>query len=124
MHYLRRTGGQVEPRKVKEDSETHMVGTNGAISQASSKRIIPVYPRLLSAYSVSVFGDTIYKVALMWWVLSETGSTVFMASIGVASAITSVVLGTVAGAISDLIDKRKFMIVGDTIRGIGMCQDE
>jgi len=86
-------------------------------TKSGRKLMASGYPRLLAAYGVSVFGDLVYKIVLMWWIAEETGSLISMASVAVAASITSVVLSTVAGTIADLVDKRKFMIAGDAVRG-------
>ncbi|WP_270940643.1 MFS transporter [Romboutsia lituseburensis] len=69
---------------------------------------------------VSVFGDALYSMALGFWVLQETGSTTIMGSIMALVTIPRIILGPFAGVIVDRCDRKKLIIFGDLIRGIGM----
>ncbi|MGL5346155.1 MAG: MFS transporter [Peptostreptococcaceae bacterium] len=69
---------------------------------------------------VSIFGDALYSMALGFWVLQETGSTTIMGSIMALVTIPRIILGPVAGVIVDRYDRKKLIILGDLIRGIGM----
>lgn len=69
---------------------------------------------------VSVFGDALYSMALGFWVLQETGSTTIMGSIMALVTIPRIILGPFAGVIVDRCDRKKLIILGDLIRGIGM----
>ncbi|CEH34355.1 MFS transporter [Romboutsia lituseburensis] len=69
---------------------------------------------------VSVFGDALYSIALGFWVLQETGSTTIMGSIMALVTIPRIILGPFAGVIVDRCDRKKLIILGDLIRGIGM----
>lgn len=69
---------------------------------------------------VSVFGDALYSMALGFWVLQETGSTTIMGSIMALVTIPRIIIGPVAGVIVDRYDRKKLIILGDLIRGIGM----
>lgn len=69
---------------------------------------------------VSVFGDALYSMALGFWVLQETGSTTIMGSIMALVTIPRIILGPFSGVIVDRCDRKKLIILGDLIRGIGM----
>lgn len=69
---------------------------------------------------VSVFGDALYSMALGFWVLKETGSTTIMGSIMALVTIPRIILGPCAGVIVDRCNRKKLIILGDFIRGIGM----
>lgn len=69
---------------------------------------------------VSVFGDALYSMALGFWVLQKTGSTTIMGSIMALVTIPRIILGPFAGVIVDRCDRKKLIILGDLIRGIGM----
>lgn len=69
---------------------------------------------------VSIFGDALYSMALGFWVLQETGSTTIMGSIMALVTIPRIIIGPIAGVIVDRYDRKKLIILGDLIRGIGM----
>lgn len=69
---------------------------------------------------VSVFGDALYSMALGLWVLQETGSTAIMGSIMALVTIPRIILGPFAGVIVDRSDRKRLIVLGDIIRGIGM----
>jgi MFS family permease len=68
--------------------------------------------------SVSLVGDFLYMIALMWWVLEKTGSTAAMATVAICSSLPSIILGPFAGTYVDRVDKRKLLILMDLGRGI------
>ncbi len=68
--------------------------------------------------TISIIGDNLYYLALMWWVLEKTGSTAAMATVAICSAIPSVILGPIAGTYADRIDRKKLLISMDFGRAI------
>ena len=68
--------------------------------------------------TISVIGDNLYYLALMWWVLEKTGSTAAMATVAICSAIPSVILGPIAGTYADRIDRKRLLISMDFGRAI------
>ena len=68
--------------------------------------------------TVSVVGDFLYMIALMWWVLEKTGSTAAMATVAICSSLPAIVLGPFAGTYVDRVDKRKLLILMDLGRGV------
>ncbi|MDH4222554.1 MAG: MFS transporter [candidate division Zixibacteria bacterium] len=71
--------------------------------------------------SISMFGDYLYIIALMWWVLEKTGSTAAMATVAICSSLPLIILGPFAGTYIDRVDKRKLLIFTDIGRGIIIC---
>ncbi len=73
--------------------------------------------------TVSMLGSRISYIALMWWVLERTDSPAAVAGVGIAAAIPSLLLGPVAGACIDRLDRRRVMAAVDGINaaivGIG-----
>ncbi len=67
---------------------------------------------------ISQLGDKFYWIALAWWILQETGSTVSMGLFMFASAIPGIILGLFTGAISDRWNRKNIMVVTDAVRGI------
>ena len=66
---------------------------------------------------VSIFGDVVYSIALGFWILAETGSTVLMGSLLAASMLPRILVSPVAGVVVDRLDRRWLMIWMDGIRG-------
>jgi MFS family permease len=67
---------------------------------------------------ISQFGDELYGIALAWWVLQKTGSTVSMGLFMFASAAPGIIMGLFTGAISDRWNRKHIMVFSDAVRGI------
>lgn len=59
--------------------------------------------------SISMFGTRVSYIAWIWWVLEKTDSPAAVAGIGIAAALPSLLLGPIAGAIVDRLDRRKVL---------------
>ncbi len=69
---------------------------------------------------VSCLGDALYSLALGFWVLDKTGSSAIMGMLMAAVSIPRIILGPFAGVLVDRFDRKKLILLGDFIRGIGM----
>lgn len=69
---------------------------------------------------VSCLGDAFYSIALGFWVLDKTGSSAIMGILMAAVSIPRVIIGPFVGVIVDRFDRKKLILLGDFIRGIGM----
>lgn len=69
---------------------------------------------------VSIFGDVVYAIALGFWILAETGSTILMGSLMAASMLPRILVSPVAGVIVDRFDRRTLMIWMDIMRGVAV----
>lgn len=69
---------------------------------------------------VSCLGDAFYSMALGFWVLDKTGSSTIMGILMAAVSIPRLIIGPFAGVIVDRFDRKKLILLGDFIRGIGM----
>ncbi|MFC2095079.1 MFS transporter [Candidatus Bipolaricaulota bacterium] len=65
--------------------------------------------------SISMFGTRVSYIAWIWWVLTRTDSPTAVAAIGISAALPSLLLGPIAGAIDDRLDRRKIMMAMDLI---------
>ncbi|AEG17777.1 MFS transporter [Methanobacterium paludis] len=72
---------------------------------------------LLQGQFVSVIGDTIYEIALGFWVLILTGSPALMGILMATSIIPAIILSPFAGVVVDRYNRKKLMIIMDMIRG-------
>lgn len=76
------------------------------------------FARAWLAQLISVVGDGLYYVAMIWWVKVTTGSNAAVATVALCAAIPAVALGPVAGAYADRLDRRRLMLTMDSARGI------
>lgn len=67
---------------------------------------------------VSNFGDSIYDIALGFWILAKTGSTGLMGILMATAVIPRVFLSPIAGTYVDRHNRKNILIVTDVIRGI------
>ena len=77
---------------------------------------IPDFRRLFLAQGISDVGDGMTYLALYLLVLELTGSTVAIAVLSILVAVPPVTIGLFAGAYADRLDRRRIMLVSDTLR--------
>jgi predicted MFS family arabinose efflux permease len=75
---------------------------------------------MLSAGLVSMSGDWILLVGLLYRVYAMTGSTVATALTMMSAAVPQVLLGPVAGMFADRWDRKRAMIVADLLMAAGL----
>ncbi|HAU85523.1 MAG TPA: MFS transporter [Lachnospiraceae bacterium] len=69
---------------------------------------------------ISTFGDSIYSMALGFWVFKITGSTTMIGAVMLASTLPEIIFAPVAGVIVDRYNKKAMLVSMDTIRSITM----
>lgn len=69
---------------------------------------------------VSSLGDSVYEIALGFWVLAVTGSTALMGTLMAASMIPRLVISPFAGVWVDRSDRKKLIVFMDLIRGVAI----
>ena len=67
---------------------------------------------------VSMFGDSVYSIALGFWILQVTGSTAIMGVLMGASVLPRIFLSPIGGTFVDRHNRKKIIIVTDLIRGV------
>jgi len=67
---------------------------------------------------VSSFGDSVYDIALGFWILAETGSTAIMGLLMAASVAPRIFLSPIAGTYVDRHDRKRILVITDGIRGL------
>jgi len=60
--------------------------------------------------TISMFGSRVSYIAWIWWVLEKTDSAAAVAAIGIAAELPSLILGPIAGALVDRMDRRRVML--------------
>lgn len=69
---------------------------------------------------VSCLGDAFYSMSLGFWVLDKTGSSSIMGILMAAISLPRIIIGPFAGVIVDRFDRKKLILLGDFIRGVGI----
>src|SRR4029453_18500975 len=71
---------------------------------------------LWSGQTISRFGDSLYQVALAWWVLRETGSAAAMGTVFIVSFLPMVLFLLAGGVVVDRLRRVRVMLVSDVAR--------
>ncbi|OPJ62377.1 MFS transporter [Clostridium oryzae] len=69
---------------------------------------------------ISQLGNSLYELAIMWYILQKTGSSMAMGVSVVCYTIPTILFGLVAGVFADRYDKKKIIMFSDLINGIIM----
>jgi MFS family permease len=73
---------------------------------------------LWSGQQLSALGDSIYRVALAWWVLEKTGSAKAMSTIFIFASIPMLVFLLAGGVAVDRHSRARVMFLSDILRGL------
>jgi len=73
---------------------------------------------LWSGQTISRFGDSLYRIALSWWVLEKTGSAVAMGTVLVFSQIPMLIFLLIGGVVVDRLPRLRVMFVSDILSGL------
>ncbi len=79
---------------------------------------LPDFRRLYLAQTISDVGDGMTYLALFLLVLDQTGSTAALALMSILVALPPVTIGLFAGAWADRSDRRRIMVVSDSLRAV------
>jgi MFS transporter, DHA3 family, macrolide efflux protein len=79
---------------------------------------LPEFRKLFVAQAISDIGDGMTFMALLLLVNELTHSPAALAVLSIAVALPSMVGGVVAGAYADRLDRRRIMIVSDSVRAV------
>ena len=74
---------------------------------------------LFAGQAVSFFGSMMTFVALPWQVYKLTGSTLASGLLGVAEFVPVLLLAFVGGALADSVDRRRMVLVTETLLALG-----
>jgi MFS family permease len=73
---------------------------------------------LWSGQQLSALGDSIYRVALAWWVLEKTGSATAMSTIFIFASAPMLIFLLVGGVAVDRYSRARVMFLSDVLRGL------
>lgn len=76
---------------------------------------------LWSGQTLSRLGDSIYRVALAWWVLEKTGSAQAMGTVLIFSFTPMVLFSLLGGVACDRLPRTQVMLASDLLRGAVVC---
>src|SRR4051812_45184176 len=73
--------------------------------------------------TISALGDSLYKLALSWWVLEATGSATIMGVVLILSFIPSTLFVLMGGVVVDRLPRLRVMLISDLLRGVVVAVD-
>jgi MFS family permease len=73
---------------------------------------------LWAGQTTSRLGDSLYRIALSWWVLEKTGSAIAMGTVLVFSQIPMLVFLLIGGVVVDRLPRLRVMFVSDILSGL------
>jgi MFS family permease len=76
---------------------------------------------LWSGMTVSLLGDGIFLVALVWQVYELSDAPTALSVVGVAMTIPNVVFLLIGGVVSDRFDRRRVLVAADIVRGVAVA---
>jgi MFS family permease len=79
---------------------------------------IPNYRRYFAGQAISLVGTWMQMIAQSWLVLTITGSSVDLGFIVALQALPVLLLGPYGGVIADRVDKRRLMIILQSLMGV------
>ncbi|MBN1641766.1 MAG: MFS transporter [Anaerolineae bacterium] len=83
--------------------------------EARSTRWAPVFFTIWVGQALSLVGSRAGGFALVWWLTQRTGSGTVLATSSIVALLPSVLLGPFIGALVDRWNRRRIMIVADTL---------
>lgn len=72
---------------------------------------------LWAGQTISRLGDSLYRIALSWWVLEKTGSATAMGTVLVVSFLPTVVFVLVGGVVVDRLPRFRVLFASDVLSG-------
>ena len=95
----------------------------GTPSRANPRTIWghPGFRFLLGSTTTSALGGSVTGISLSWLIYHFTGSTLYVAYLGLTGVVPGIVLGLVAGVLADRYDRRKLMVTSDIVRASAMA---
>jgi MFS family permease len=70
---------------------------------------------LWAGQTISRLGDSLYRIALSWWVLEKTGSAAAMGAVAVFSLVPMLIFLLIGGVIVDRLPRFRVMLASDVV---------
>ncbi|HSJ88500.1 MAG TPA: MFS transporter [Anaerolineales bacterium] len=73
---------------------------------------------LWSGQTISRLGDSLYRIALAWWVLEKTGSATAMGTVLILSQVPLLIFLLIGGVVVDRFPRLRIMFLSDMLSGL------
>ncbi len=73
---------------------------------------------LWTGQTISRLGDSLYRIALAWWVLEKTGSAAAMGTVLIFSSLPMLIFLLIGGVAVDRLPRGRVMLASDVLRGM------
>jgi MFS family permease len=73
---------------------------------------------LWTGQTISRLGDSLYRIALSWWVLEKTGSAIIMGTVLVFSQVPLLLFFLIGGVVVDRLPRIRIMFISDLLSGL------
>ncbi|MFF2043469.1 amino acid adenylation domain-containing protein [Kitasatospora sp. NPDC058170] len=119
-HYFLKHQADELARVIAEFTATGTVAEQAPAKRPAARAELGVFAKVAIGQFVSMVGTSLSTFALGVWVYQQTGSAFDFAMISVVAVLPAVLLLPIAGALADRLDRRRIMIVTDTVAAAGM----
>ena len=72
---------------------------------------------LWSGQTTSRLGDSLYRIAMAWWVLEKTGSAEAMGAVLIFSSVPMLIFLLIGGVVTDRLPRLRVMVTSDILSG-------
>ncbi|MFD7416561.1 amino acid adenylation domain-containing protein [Kitasatospora purpeofusca] len=118
-YFLKHQAGELA-RVLAGFAATGEVAEQVAEKRPAARAELGTFAKVAIGQFVSMIGTSLSTFALGVWVYQQTGSAFDFAMISFIAVLPAVLLLPIAGALADRVDRRKIMIVTDTVAAAGM----
>ncbi|MFE7524744.1 amino acid adenylation domain-containing protein [Kitasatospora sp. NPDC057542] len=119
-HYFLKHQADELARVLAEFAATGAISTPAAVKRPAARAELGIFAKVAIGQFVSMIGTSLSTFALGVWVYQQTNSAFDFAMISFIAVLPAVLLLPVAGALADRVDRRKIMIITDTVAAAGM----
>ncbi|MET9400200.1 amino acid adenylation domain-containing protein [Kitasatospora sp. NPDC002965] len=120
-YFLKHQAGELARVLVEFAATGAVSGADRADARRPAARAeLATFAKVAIGQFVSMIGTSLSTFALGVWVYQQTGSAFDFAMIAVVAVLPAVLLLPIAGALADRVDRRRIMIVTDTVAAAGM----
>lgn len=86
--------------------------------QLAAPRLGRDFALVFTGQAVSMQGDGLASLALLWWIAEQTGSVALATTLSMLSMLPVIFLGPVAGVVIDRYSRRQMMMIADILRAV------
>ncbi|MFB6891499.1 amino acid adenylation domain-containing protein [Kitasatospora sp. NPDC056327] len=119
-HYFLKHQAEELARVLAGFAATGEVAEQVAEKRPAARAELGTFAKVAVGQFVSMIGTSLSTFALGVWVFQQTGSAFDFAMISFIAVLPAVLLLPIAGALADRVDRRKIMIVTDSVAAAGM----